>query len=884
MYADTLIDDAKAADPVIRAVVEKHGSRYKYDNNQLRLAVVNGVPAADLNDKLVCTKAQGDEIARKRLQAITRWRYFDVRTPAEEAEAAALMLNLGLTDAQLTAEALQFNARKGTKRGYAQDSLNWYSVGNHEQIDRPRTVARWPPDAPVFTNNPPPANDDTEDEGDGAGGAGGAPEAGEGGAGGAPEAAAAVAVAIAVTQAEIDAGGLHPVDITIPPPPMPPTMQYTAHQVLQARVNHATITLGEWITRTRDFVTYAARGSFQAPGHISDCVAAHLEGRHLVPGAGVQALLPHQIRAARGAAQALWGFTEVTIPACACMMGLSVGAGKTRVALALAEAAMRIYPREAEVTLCVMPPQLVETWTEELRAHLGAFPCHLRPITRADMNDPLAALMLTLELAPLVEAGTPCFVFMESSLLASTDQAARRAIAVVRAVTMAFHTLTIRDEPQRDMRTVLSVPSQNQQMCALGVRRHRRTAFLGISATPVLNEGETRSEAKAMLRNMNAALPLQLADVDDEQAMQLLEALTITDAKAQFNRSEHVPPHATHVLMVPAVLPGDMRCIQAQIEDVRAADVRRYGTGIAAVPNRTTEEKLAMHPKLMAAATLARLSFLNGDSLLLFHGCKEPLALIAQYLGEAGVHVVQIHGGIDRATREANIRIAERGDQAMVALATPEMAEFGINFQKQFSRVCIVTGSWSIYNLQQAVGRVSRYGQAAATTSAVVIVGEDGADIRLLRKARARYYATYALYNGGAAPAGRKPALPPLSPCGHQDVAPIYSALMRFEAANVGTTITATACTAVIPELTTQRAVTLERAVRNEMRPKEALDLLVNYAPQAEADPQIEADTGAQAWAEAVLAPDAEPAALAPDAETAARLLAEAAAIAAAGN
>ena len=78
--------------------------------------------------------------------------------------------------------------------------------------------------------------------------------------------------------------------------------------------------------------------------------------------------------------------------------------------------------------------------------------------------------------------------------------------------------------------------------------------------------------------------------------------------------------------------------------------------------------------------------------------------------------------------------------------------------------------------------------------------------------------------------------------------------------------------------------MTLERAVRNEMRPKEALDLLVSYSPQAEADPQIEADAGAQAWAEAALATGAETAALAPDAEPAARLLAEAAAIAAAGN
>ncbi len=537
---------------------------------------------------------------------------------------------------------------------------------------------------------------------------------------------------------------------------------------------------------------------------------------------GARPLLKHQTNAILLATRSMMDTNDNHVESRGCMVTLKPGAGKTAVAIDLAQVLNAIHAIDA--AFVVVPPALVDTWTHEARACSSEkFRVQIIEIQRERVAHPfLYAIDLTLQaIAPRsnAEVRTTTLFILRNSLL-NADPRSKDAInlsKLVRYICGDFRTMVVIDEVHLNHRDPMSNPSRNAVVTFTwcGTARHP-PIIVGMSANPIMN---TKQEYYAMLRTIGFQTPpgISLHKTTPEENAALLGSVTIDSAITGYSPYLQTPPHA--------VLLAKVHPITAEAEEKITESLQQV-TGVVKGAIR-----LENMPKFLAAARIAaHVVRTQGRNACIFVDYVKGLEAIASWLEGNGVGVVRIHSGVSQEERTRGLDEANReGAEARVICATSGAGGTGLSMQNRCDLLIYATMPWSIKigdQVGKRIARIRKLGDPTRITTMLVMQGDAEAEARMFASAMDRLDAFGAYYDekdrGATGPEAD------LVACDVDTVVGLTTAIHEFHR-HTGKAIRATRHTRLIEAMSQCPAggtVTLEEAVATaglEQRTADAL-------------------------------------------------------------
>ena len=538
----------------------------------------------------------------------------------------------------------------------------------------------------------------------------------------------------------------------------------------------------------------------------------------------IEPLKHHQLLAGRGLAYLLAGADDSNGTA---VLNTTPGTGKTRVVLCTTAELM--YQQVFQVTVLIVPHALRSVWESELPKAMGtAYRYRVHEFTAQSVADRVSVLRTVGDILHL-NAHTVHFIVMDAEVLNCdpTSAPARKLAAAFRAITATFDTVFVMEEAHRTCRRSSNFPSTIfQYLVHMAGNERTRIATIFVTGTPLMNhkskcdlDRNSQYEAQSYLVVAQAELPFPISALTEADAIRVLKALSIDDARVQFESDRCIPPHGTFLLKVESVerSRGCPDGVNQRMFEVMGSGVVRCGGA-----KRITEDELLSFPKYHAVALVALEWFRRREGSLILIDFKEAIDRMGQFLEGEGVKVVYIHGDVPAKQLKANIHLATHTGDPVVILATMEMASNGLNLQQAVGLVLIATADWSFQRMLQGVSRAARMGQPRRMTTGIVFVNDSAYDTKTLEDAKAKHAAHAVSYYG--APQGPRPRkakkTPTLQACPPDRVVALTTALIDYHLGNAGTTIEQTLYTAWIPELSINtRGVALEDVAQASVWP-----------------------------------------------------------------
>ena len=743
-------------------------SEWGYSPHELKLAAAHGTTREELTAKLQCGRGVD---ARRWAQ---RWRYM----PAAEPERLRQFHKANASHDDLTHKAAVYNMDNGRMFGYSPLMLETYShKGTHyesryaklRRIQRP--IGAWPPE-PLsaeaqhrLDNGILSSSEEEGDEGEPV------PAAAEP----VPAAAEPVPAAdptptiIAVSDVAMTISGPDLAEMLAeeppppsptteeppppaptteePPPPAPTTEEPPPPPPRRYKeVPTASFTRPTWPGTVAQYAN-EKRGILQKiatkgpSAGITFIAKSKLE--EMMQDQGARPLLKHQTNAILLAVRSMMDTNDNHVESRGCMVTLKPGAGKTTVAIDLAQVLNAIYAIDA--AFVVVPPALVDTWTHEARACSSEkFQVQTIEIQRERVAHPslYAADLLLQAIAPRAnaEVRTTTLFILRNSLL-NADPRSKDAInllELVRCICDDFHTMVVIDEVHLNHRDPMSNPSRNAvaTFTWCGAARYP-PIIVGMSANPIMN---TKQEFHTMLRTIGFKTPpgISLHKTTPEENAALLGSVTIDSAITGYSPYLQTPPHA--------VLLAKVHPITAEAEEKITESLQQV-TGVVKGAIR-----LENMPKFLAAARIAlNVVQTQGRNACIFVDYVKGLDAIADWLEARGVKVVRIHSGISQEERTRRLNEAnQEGAEACVICATSGAGGTGLSMQDNCDLLIYATMPWSIKigdQVGKRIARIRKLGDPTKITTMIVMQGDAEAEARMFDSAMDRLDAFGAYYD-----------------------------------------------------------------------------------------------------------------------------------------
>ena len=524
---------------------------------------------------------------------------------------------------------------------------------------------------------------------------------------------------------------------------------------------------------------------------------------------GARPMLRHQTNAILLAVRSMFDANDTHVSARGCVLTLKPGAGKTTVAINLAQALRSCYAIDA--AFAVVPPALVDTWIHEARVCSSkTFQVQPIEITKEGITSnprTYATELVTQARTPATDPDvrtTTLFILRNSVLNAEPKSPdATKLHTVIHNICSRIRTAVFLDEVHLNHRDPTSNPSRNFiATFALPWMRYS-PEIVAISANPIMNK---EREYHAMLRTIGFQAPpgISLHKTTPTENAALLRSVTIDSAITEYNPYDQTPPHA--------VLLARVHPIKAEAEERITASLQQV-TGV--VKGDVILENM---PKFAAAAKIAENVVKNtGRNVCIFVDYVKGLEAIAKSLEASGVKVVRIHGDIPQEERTRSLDEANReGAEPCVICATSGAGGTGLSMHLRCDLLIYVTMPWSIKVADQVSKRISRIralSDPTRITNMVILQGDAEAEERIFNSAMERLDAFGSYYADDGK--GMTTAEAELAPCGAEEITRLITAIYQFHR-QTGKAIQATRHTRLIEAMSQCPAdgtVTLEEAV-----------------------------------------------------------------------
>jgi superfamily II DNA or RNA helicase len=416
---------------------------------------------------------------------------------------------------------------------------------------------------------------------------------------------------------------------------------------------------------------------------------------------------------------------------------LPPGSGKSTIGALLSLTAQQLFCVDA--TVLVVPPNLVDTWMDEIRACIAsddrfAFHAVILDKQRILCDHHAYTRQLVMAARGLYDTDDrqyTTFFLLKTSLLNEDplSQEARALVVFMRNLTTQLATLVIADETHLSFRAPDSTPARNWRLMFDGTGHPNPPLMLGMSATPVLNK---EREFKTMLELLGVRLPpgLNLQDLKTTEARDLLESVTIAAQVTAYKPYDNVRPHATVLMRVNRVE-----------DDARPKYTEALKQTIGLLVDG--EVSLSRLPKLRAAADIAQHVVEDtGENVCVFVDYVQALHALKAELEDRGLHVVQIHGGIPLEQRRRSIEEALASPYGgTVFLGTSQAMGTGLNLHRRCRVAITVSSQWSLKLQEQLDGRLRRIrdpGDTVTMTTSIILQGDANEEEDVFRAAHAK--------------------------------------------------------------------------------------------------------------------------------------------------